>query len=684
MSTIFLSANDIFTLADTNTNDAVIGRPGGTETVILQGNPTGTLLDGNIEIVQVAGTASNTTLQVNSTTGRLELSSGGVVYATFAGGLNQAVDLQFTDGNVTLTQTGANSYSIANPTNSNDIATFNPTTSLSGSAVGRGNATSTAGDAPNTGGGDGSNPVLPTINISPFGGQFLEGDLLNTQVTFTVSLSEPSSNQVSVDYQTLSFAALSEDVALELYGSTAEADFIGANGTMIFAPGVTQQTFSIEILGDTRVEQNENFAVALDNPQGGVLDSSIVADFGTIAFTILDDDQPPTPSDDHSNNRNSTATPLVLDIATTGEIERNGDTDVFRLSVVAGQQYTVAVTNPDDIGISNEDAYLSIYNVNGYETLLRGSTGQTNTVTFEADGTGTAYFEIENASLSGPDGNTYGITVSEFGSQNGGSPFAVDDDIYPATAITYIESIWYGTGVSSSGTGFIIGENDVLTASHVIYNESRGGLADEVWVYPSYDPYTFDNTPYKPVFFEYFPNFDPDNDGFFSPGDGNPSTLGGVEWDIALLSFDKDIGNQFGWFGIDWDFSGFEGPVDVMGHPGVYNAQNMYDRGFVVRDGVDAVYDIDNDTIELNPGNSGGPIYYDYGSGPYAVGIVSTTGYATEIGAHRSWLENSMLANDAYLGTGASRSSEPNGTSGVPISLVGLSDSLSETDYALT
>lgn len=297
MSTIFLSANDIFTLASTNTNDAVIGRPGGAETVILQGNPTGTLLDGNIEIVQVAGSASNTTLQVNSTSGRLELSSGGVVYATFAGGLNQAVDLQFTDGNVTLTQTGANSYSIANPTNLNDIATFNPTTSLSGSAVGRGNATSTAGDAPNTGGGDGSNPVLPTINISPFGGQFLEGDVLNTQVTFTVSLSEPSSNQVSVDYQTLSFAALSEDVALELYGSTAEADFIGANGTMIFAPGVTQQTFSIEILGDTRVEENESFAVAFSNTQGALLHESIALDdaasSGTVTYIIENDDGPP-------------------------------------------------------------------------------------------------------------------------------------------------------------------------------------------------------------------------------------------------------------------------------------------------------------------------------------------------------------------------------------------------------
>ena len=151
MANIFLDANDSFTQSSTNTNDSIFGRSGGSETVILQGNPTGTTLDGNVEVVQVAGTAASTTLQVNATTGRLELVSGGTVFATFSGGLNQAVNLQFTDGNVTLSQTGANAFTIANPANAANNVTINPTTPQAGGAVTLGSQTSTAGTT--TGGG---------------------------------------------------------------------------------------------------------------------------------------------------------------------------------------------------------------------------------------------------------------------------------------------------------------------------------------------------------------------------------------------------------------------------------------------------------------------------------------------------------------------------------------------------
>ena len=62
MANIFLDANDTFTLPSANTNDTIFGRSGGSETVILQGNPTGTTIDGNVDVFQVAGTAANTTL----------------------------------------------------------------------------------------------------------------------------------------------------------------------------------------------------------------------------------------------------------------------------------------------------------------------------------------------------------------------------------------------------------------------------------------------------------------------------------------------------------------------------------------------------------------------------------------------------------------------------------------------
>ena len=64
--------------------------------------------------------------------------------------------------------------------------------------------------------------------------------------------------------------------------------------------------------------------------------------------------------------------------------------------------------------------------------------------------------------------------------------YEVNDDIYPASAVIYILPRWGNT--YASGTGFLVGKNDVLTAAHVIYDGAQGGVADEIRVYPSYDP----------------------------------------------------------------------------------------------------------------------------------------------------------------------------------------------------
>jgi V8-like Glu-specific endopeptidase len=416
------------------------------------------------------------------------------------------------------------------------------------------NADGSVGD--NSGGGT---PVLPTVSLAPTNGETTEGDTGNTVVTFTATLSEVSNSPVYVDFTTLSGIALSVEAAFELYGSTAEADFIGASGTLVFPPDTTQQTFSIEILGDTRLEDNESFLIGLSNVQGALLDAEIAFPGSSTSGTVI-----------HS--------------------------------------------------ISNDDFISS-------------------------------------------------------------NVFVVDDDIYPASAVTYIESVW-GSSVFS-GSGVIIGENDVLTAAHVIYNDELGGIADEIRVYPSYDPYAFDNTAYNAVWVEYYPNFDPDNDGRLFPGDGEFFTQEGSEIDIALLSLNIDIGNIFGRFGVDVDFSGSEGSVGVMGHPGLYDNQNVYDEGFINRSLIDDVYFVDTDTLELNPGNSGGPVYFDYGDGPYAVGIVSTRGYATEIGAHWWWLEESIVENDVFLGPNYQVSNNNLVEIDSSLALVGSADLGFGSDYPL-
>jgi hypothetical protein len=101
--------------------------------------------------------------------------------------------------------------------------------------------------------------------------------------------------------------------------------------------------------------------------------------------------------------------------------------------------------------------------------------------------------------------------------------------------------------------------------------------------------------------------------------------------------------------GIDWGFAG--GSVGVLGHPSLYGRNMMYDDGTVIASQLDAIYVIQPD-LEVNPGNSGGPVYYDYGRGPYVVGLVSTRLSAVDVGGHQYWLQDAMVANDVFLASG--------------------------------
>jgi len=68
---------------------------------------------------------------------------------------------------------------------------------------------------------------------------------------FTVSLSQASTQQVVVGYQTIGYSA------------TAGVDFGYAEGTITFAPGATAATLSIDVFADTEADNNEGFSVVI-------------------------------------------------------------------------------------------------------------------------------------------------------------------------------------------------------------------------------------------------------------------------------------------------------------------------------------------------------------------------------------------------------------------------------------
>lgn len=75
--------------------------------------------------------------------------------------------------------------------------------------------------------------------------------------------------------------------------------------------------------------------------------------------------------------------------------------------------------------------------------------------------------------------------------------YRVDDDIYPATAVVYVESRW--GDVWKSGSGVIVGHNEALTASHVLFDRSLGGSPDYVRLSASFNPSRADNNFYEPA-----------------------------------------------------------------------------------------------------------------------------------------------------------------------------------------
>jgi len=101
-------------------------------------------------------------------------------------------------------------------------------------------------------------PELPSVSINDI--EVAEGNKGTTNALFTVTLSEPIPFPVTVSYATASGTARSY------------SDFRGVFlGKVTFAPGETEKSISVGVIGDTRVEPDETFFVRLKSPKGATL-----------------------------------------------------------------------------------------------------------------------------------------------------------------------------------------------------------------------------------------------------------------------------------------------------------------------------------------------------------------------------------------------------------------------------
>jgi hypothetical protein len=176
-----------------------------------------------------------------------------------------------------------------------------------------------------------------------------EGNTGARTATFTVTLSAPSTQPVTVAYATGPGSA------------TAGSDYQAASGTLTFAPGETTKTVTVPVIGDRLGEPNETFVVNLSSPTNATL-----AD-GQGVGTITDDEPRISISDvTKSEGRRNKTTLFTFTVS---------------LSAAYDQPVTVSFRTANGTATTGDKDYVA---KSGTLTFAPGET--TKTITIEVKG----------------------------------------------------------------------------------------------------------------------------------------------------------------------------------------------------------------------------------------------------------------------------------------------------------
>ena len=122
-------------------------------------------------------------------------------------------------------------------------------------------------------------PVTP--RVIPGVAAVLEGDQAGNFLQIPVTLTVASNSQVTVDWSTLDLWPGNPAFA------DAPADFTMASGTVTFAPGETQASVSVPVVGDPTDEDDELVVVSFNHPTNAVMGG-----FWGLGFGAITDDDP--------------------------------------------------------------------------------------------------------------------------------------------------------------------------------------------------------------------------------------------------------------------------------------------------------------------------------------------------------------------------------------------------------
>ncbi len=303
-----------------------------------------------------------------------------VQYATTSSGTaTEGADYSATSGTLTFTA-GQTSQTFWVPIADDNIDEPDETVGLSLSApVNAGLGTPAAATLTIT---DDDDPPLVSFTAAEYSATESAG-----LATVTVTLSNPSSQTVSVDYATANGTA------------QAGSDYTSASGTLSFAAGQTSRTFSVPITADDIYESDETVSLALSNAVNATLGVAAAT------LTIQNDDVLPVVSFQSS-------------LTTAAESAGSVNITVV-LDHASADTVTVAYATSGGTAKSPQD----YANTSGTLTFTPGQTSQTFSVTINTDNSD-EQDETVNLTLSGPTNATLGASSAQLA--------IIDDDGTPS------------------------------------------------------------------------------------------------------------------------------------------------------------------------------------------------------------------------------------------------------------
>ena len=247
----------------------------------------------------------------------------------------------------------------------------------------------------------------PTISIDDV--SVIEGQVPNLMATLTVTLSQASSQTVTVQYATENGTA------------TAIEDYTPVSGTLVFPPGTTTRTVSVAILDDAAFEGTEALSVTLSTASNAAITDAqgvvtIVDNDGAPALSITD----VTVMEGHAGSSNAVFT-VALSTASAQTV--TVDFATANGTATAGQDYTPASgTLTFAPGITAQSVFVSVLGdvlneVN--KTFLVNLSAAVNATIADGQGVGTINDDDGAPSLSITDvavteGNTGATTNAVF------------------------------------------------------------------------------------------------------------------------------------------------------------------------------------------------------------------------------------------------------------------------------